>query len=119
MSTTKTLMMFAAAGLLPPAVVEGTAGADVTRAVMIHSPINDKAPVTGTPPRLKRTDEEQPGVEMPAALVFPDGRGLYFAATTELNGQPANRRIQGSMTTFKIEQDAAGNMIAKPDTATA
>jgi uncharacterized protein (TIGR03382 family) len=117
--TTKKLLMFAAAGLLTPAAIEGSASAEVTRAVMIHSPLNDKAPVTGTPPRLKRTDEEQPGVEMPSHIVFPDGRGLYFAGTTELNGQPANRRIQGSLTTFQLEQDAAGNIVAKPNTAAA
>ena len=66
--STKKLLMFAAAGLLTPAAIEGTASAEVTRSVMIHSPLNDKAPVTGTPARLKRTDEE-------------DIKGLTTAAT--------------------------------------
>ena len=48
------------------------------------APVKDLAPVTGSPARLKRTDEEQPGFEMPAFAFFTntDGtqtKGLYFA----------------------------------------
>src|SRR5262245_38968444 len=121
--TTKTLMMFAAAGLLGPAALEGTASAEITRTVMIHSPLNDKAPVTGTPARLQRTDEEQPGNGMPSFVIWTEGpnagKGLFFAASTELNGVGANRRVQGSLTTFKLDVNAEGNVVAVPDTTTA
>jgi len=35
---------------------------------------NDLAPTTGTPARLRRTDEEQPGKEMMHLALFGDGK---------------------------------------------
>jgi len=66
--TTKKLLTFAMAGLLAPAAFEGIASAEVhnsTVSVAIPAPAKDLAPVTGNPARLKRTDQEQPGAEMP------------------------------------------------------
>ena len=112
----KKLLMFAVAGLLAPAAYEGAAKAEVhgsNVSIAVPAPTNDKAPVTGTPPRLRRTDQEQPGNEMTAFAFFNDGiNGLFFSMSTELTTtagiQPAPNRIQLSLTPFHLEQGAQG-----------
>jgi MYXO-CTERM domain-containing protein len=69
----------------------------------------DLAPVTGNPPRLKRTDQEQPGAEM-AHLAFFKGNksGLYFEMRSgEINGALPNDREQLALVPFSLSQDAA------------
>ena len=122
--TNKKLLMFAVAGVLAPAVYEGVANAEVhssTVSVAVPAPINDKAPVTGNPPRLRRTDQEQPGNEMTAFAFFKDGiNGQFFSMTTELNGTRAQDNIQLSLTPFHLQQDATtGAVSAVADTAAA
>src|SRR5437868_4868491 len=68
---TKNLLMFAVAGaaLVPAA----NAAAEIRApkvAEIIPSPTNDKAPVTGTPARLRRTDSEQAGNEDTTYALF-------------------------------------------------
>ena len=114
----KKLMMFAVAGLAP--ALYGLANAESQSAavtVMIPEPVKDLAPVTGNPARLRRTDQEQPGNEMPAYAFFTnaDGTqtdGIYFAMTTELNGVGANDRIQLSAVPFSLKQDPATGAVA-------
>jgi uncharacterized protein (TIGR03382 family) len=116
------LMMFAVAGLLVPAAdaaAEIRGGKIVT---VIPSPTLDKAPVTGTPARLKKTDSEQPGNEHPSFALFGDGKtGIFFAATTELPGlnggapRPATRRVQLSAVPFSLVQAADGSVEVAPD----
>lgn len=116
------LLMFAVAGLLIPAAdaaAEIRAGKTVT---MIPTPTVDKAPTTGTPARLKKTDSEQPGNEHPTFALFADGKtGIFFAATTELPGvaggapRAAFRRVQLSAVPFTLAQAADGSVEAKPD----
>jgi MYXO-CTERM domain-containing protein len=89
--------------------------------------LSDTAPVGGTPtPRLRRTDEEQPGNEMPSAVLFGK-TGLYFVATVDMGGTApqseggtgrANRRIQGGMIPFTLVNEA-GTINAVPDKAAA
>jgi uncharacterized protein (TIGR03382 family) len=121
--TTKKLMMFAMAGALVPAA---NAAADIhagKQVEMIPRPVNDTAPVTGTPARLRRTDSEQAGHEMPKFALFADGKsGLYFAMSTELpptapGGTPraAFHRVQQSLVPFTLVQEADGSVTAKPD----
>lgn len=122
--TDKKLLMFAVAGLLAPAASEGVANAEVhnsTVSIAVPPPINDTAPVTGTPARLRRTDQEQAGNEMTAFALFGDGKsGLFFSMTTELNGQRAPNKMQLSLTPFALTQDAAtGQVSAVADTAVA
>src|SRR5262245_5637688 len=98
--TNKKLLMFAVAGaaLVPSTFEVAQAAPPLNMRVINPAPVNDVAPIGGSPmPRLKRTDEEQPGNEM-ASVWFPPGskKGLYFVATTELKQQAANRRIQGA-----------------------
>lgn len=115
MTNLKKLMMFAATGLLMPAL----ASADVTTAVFANSATADRAPVSGTPARLRRTDSEQAGHEMPTLAMFKDGKnGLVFAMSTELNGVAANHRVQLSLTKFKLDQDANGKVIVVADIPT-
>src|SRR5258705_425554 len=108
--TNQKLLMFAVAGMLAPvanAAADSSLRAPVTTMVIPH-PVVDKAPVTGTPARLRRTNEEQPGNEMATYAMFADGKsGLYFAMTTELPGvnpadpvRGANHRIQLSLVPF-------------------
>lgn len=114
--TNQKLMMIAVAGLLVPAA---NAAADIRAGkttLMIPSPTTDLAPVTGTPARLRRTDSEQAGNEMPAFALFADGKtGLYFSMTTELNGVAAFHRVQKSLVPFTLIQNADGSVEAKPD----
>ena len=117
------LLMFAVAGLLAPAV---DAAADVHGGkvvTVIPSPVQDTAPTTGTPARLKKTDSEQPGNEHPSFALFGDGKtGIFFAATTELPAtatggapRPANRRVQLSAVPFSLVQAADGSVEVAPD----
>jgi uncharacterized protein (TIGR03382 family) len=116
MTNLKKLMMFAATGLLMP----GLATADVKVSKFANSPTLDKAPVSGNPARLRRTDEEQPGNEMPTLAMFKDGKsGLVFSMSTELNGVGAQHRMQLSLTKFSLVQDAAGKVMAQADIPTA
>jgi uncharacterized protein (TIGR03382 family) len=114
--TNQKLLMFAVAGLLVPAA---SASADIRAGkttLMIPSPTTDLAPVGGTPARLRRTDSEQAGNEMPAFALFADGKsGLFFSMTTELNGQPAFHRVQKSLVPFTLVQNADGSVEAKAD----
>lgn len=129
----KTLVMFAVAGVAP--ALYGVANAESQGAVVsaiVPAPVKDLAPVTTatatTPARLRRTDQEQPGNEMPAFAFFTDAngkldpqnpQGMYFAMTTELqvNGTsvPAKNRIQLSATPFKLQQDSSGAVSALAD----
>ncbi|HEX8110554.1 MAG TPA: MYXO-CTERM sorting domain-containing protein [Kofleriaceae bacterium] len=122
--TNKKLVMFAVAGVVP--ALHGVVHAESQGAVVSlinPAPTKDLAPVTGTPARLKRTDEEQPGFEMPAFAFFtnPDGslppnpKGLYFAMATELNGVVAKNRMQLSSTPFQLMQDGSGAISAVSD----
>jgi MYXO-CTERM domain-containing protein len=113
------LMMFAAAGLLAPTVADAEVNR-ITQTKMIPSAINDLAPVSGTPARLRRTDEEQPGVENTTFTISPDGKsGVYFGMVTELNGVAATHRMQLAAVPFVLEQDATGAVVAKPNLAAA
>src|SRR5688572_6340535 len=100
MTNMKKLLMFAVAGLLAPTAANAEVGTAATIKVLA-APINDKAPVSGTPARLRRTNEEQPGNEMPALAMFGDGKsGLYFSMNTELNGVAAKHRMQLALVPF-------------------
>ena len=123
MTSMKKLLMFAASGLLAPAALEGTAVAEVGTAevtMMLPSPTNDRAPVSGTPARLRRTDEEQPGIEMPAAALFEGNKdGIYFVMATELPpttvGGPvraARHRMQLAAVPFTLAQDPTSGKVA-------
>lgn len=112
MTNLKKLMMFAATGLLMPAL----ATAEGQISTFVKSPTLDKAQVSGTPARLRRQDEQQPGNEMSVAAMFKDGKsGLAFAMTTELNGVRAQHRMQLSLTKFTLGQNAAGKVVATAD----
>ena len=102
------IAMLAATGLLPTVSHADIRSAAVTK--MNASSATDLAPVTQTtPPRLKRTDEEQPGNEMPKAAMFADGKsGLYFVMSTDLAGVKPNHRIQLAMIPFHLAQAADG-----------
>jgi uncharacterized protein (TIGR03382 family) len=121
--TNQKLLMFAVAGLLVPTAYEGIASAEVhgsAVSVAVPEPVNDTAPVTGNPPRLRRTDQEQPGNEMAAIALFGDGKnGLYFSMTTELNGTRAPNNIQLSLTPFALTQDAATGQVSAVANTTA
>ncbi|MBL9016051.1 MAG: hypothetical protein JNL83_17820 [Myxococcales bacterium] len=113
----KKLLMFAAAGLL--AVPATHAQAEVGTAevsTMVAAPVNDLAPVSGTPARLRRTDEEQPGNEMAKFAMFADNKkGLFVSMATELNGQPATHRMQLAVVPFSLVQTTTGKVTAQPD----
>lgn len=114
------LAMFAAAtGLLPSVASADLRSATIT--MMNASSATDTAPVTNTnPPRLRRTDEEQPGNEMPKAAMFGDGKtGIYFVMSTDLNGVKPNRRMQLAAIPFHLAQAADGTVSAVADMATA
>jgi len=110
------LFMFAVAGLLVPAAdaaAEISAGKTTT---VIPSPVNDKAPVTGTPLRLRKTDQEQAGHEHTSFALFADGKsGLHFGTSTELNGVAAPHRVQLSVVPFQLVQNADGSVEVKAD----
>ncbi|TMQ04693.1 MAG: hypothetical protein E6J91_42825, partial [Deltaproteobacteria bacterium] len=114
--TNKKLLMFAVAGILVPSAYERIASAEVHGSavtVVVPEPKNDTAPVTGNPPRLRRTDQEQPNAEMPAFALFGDGKsGLHFAMVTELNGVRAPNAVQLSLTPFTLTQDAATGQVS-------
>ncbi len=109
------LMMFAAAGLLTPAV----ANAEVKTATItkvLGAATTDLAEVSGTPARLRRQNERQPGNEDTAVAFFKDGKsGLMFSMNTELNGTRATHRMQLAMVPFTLAQDTAGAVIAQPN----
>jgi MYXO-CTERM domain-containing protein len=111
------LAMFAATGLLPSLAHADLRSAAITK--VNASSLTDTAPVTETtPPRLKRTDEEQPGNEMPKAAMFGDGTsGLYFVMSTDLNGVRPTRRVQLAMIPFHLVQEADGSISAATDMA--
>src|SRR5689334_1157732 len=122
--TTKKLLMFAVAGLLAPLAHDSVATAEVHNSVTtvaLPAPTKDLAPITGTPPRLKRQDRGQAGHEQAAFAMFGDGKtGFLFAMSTELNGTRATNRIQLSLTRFTLTQDpGTGSVSAAPDTASA
>src|SRR5688500_1726417 len=104
--------MFAVTGLLPAVASADFRSPQIT--MMSPAPTTDTAPVTQTtPPRLKRTDEEQAGFEMPKVALFGDGKsGLFFAMSTELNGVRPERRMQLAMIPFTLNQDADGSVKA-------
>jgi hypothetical protein len=110
------IAMFAAAtGLLPAVAHADVRSAAITK--MNASSATDFAPLTQTnPPRLKRTDEEQPGNEMPKAAMFGDNKsGLYFVMSTDLNGVKPTRRMQLAMIPFHLAQEADGSVKAVSD----
>ena len=113
------LMMFAAAGLLAPVAAQADV-ARITQAKMIPSPTTDLAEVTGTPARLRRQNERQPGNEDSTFSIAPDGKsGVYYAMTTELNGVRAFDRVQLAAVPFTLKQDATGAVVAEPNLAAA
>src|SRR5687767_7282950 len=116
MTKMKKLLMLAAAGVVP-ASFQGEANAEIraaTTAVVVPAPVNDLAQTSGTPARLRRSNERQPGNEMPTLAFFADGKsGLYFVMNTELNNQKPEHRVQLAMVPFVLEQDATGAVVAK------
>jgi len=107
------LMMFAAAGLLMPAAAQAEIRT-ATQTKILGAATTDKAIVSGTPARLRRQNERQPGNEMSVAAFFKDGKsGLFFSMNTELNGTRANHRIQLALVPFTLAQDAAGAVVAQ------
>lgn len=116
MTNMKKLLMFAAAGLLAPATnaFAEVGTAEVTMA--IPAPTNDTAPVSGTPARLRRTDEEQPGNEMAHLAMFAGGKnGLFVSMNTELNGVAAKHRMQLAVVPFSLVQTPTGSVKAQVD----
>ncbi|MBL0213304.1 MAG: hypothetical protein IPQ07_05435 [Myxococcales bacterium] len=115
----KKLLMFATAGLLAPAAANAEVGTAKV-VVMQESPVTDKAPVSGTPARLRRTDSEQAGAEMAHIGMFADGKtGLYVVMSTELKGVAATHRVQCAVTPFALTQGTDGSVTAAPDMALA
>jgi MYXO-CTERM domain-containing protein len=113
------LMMFAAAGLLVPVAAQADI-ARITQVKMIPSPTTDLAEVSGTPARLRRQNERQPGNENSTFSINPDRKGgVFYSMATELNGVRAFDRIQLAAVPFTIEQDATGAVVAKPNLAAA
>ena len=108
--------MFALTGLLLPAGAQAEVRAPIST-MMNKSSATDLAPVTQTtPPRLKRTDEEQPGNEMPTVTMFGDGKtGLFFTMSTDLNGVKPTRRVQLAMIPFHLAQGTDGSVSAVTD----
>jgi MYXO-CTERM domain-containing protein len=86
----------------------------------VGSPEKDLAPINNG--RLKRTDEEQAGTEMPTAAFF-DGykTGLYFAMRTELptatpgTVRPATHRMQLAAIPFQLTQGPMGHVKVTAD----
>jgi MYXO-CTERM domain-containing protein len=113
------LMMFTTAALLAPVVASADV-ARITQTKMIPSPTTDLAEVTGTPARLKRQNERQPGNEDVTFSVNADGKGgVFYSMATELNGVRATHRIQLAAVPFTLEQDGTGAVVAKPNMAAA
>jgi uncharacterized protein (TIGR03382 family) len=123
--TTKTLLMFAATGLITPVALEGAAeaGGKVTTSTIVLRAQEDTAPVANG--RLRRTNEEQPGNEM-STYTCKGTVCRYFSMTTELPpltaGGPVRRatdRMQLSMTPFTLQLRADGSVeaVANPDPA--
>jgi hypothetical protein len=99
------LMMFAAAGLLAPAVAQADLRTS-TQTKVLGAATTDLAEVSGTPARLRRQNERQPGNEDTALAFFADGKsGLMFSMNTELNGVRANHRMQLALIPFSLVQD--------------
>ncbi|MDX2094274.1 MAG: MYXO-CTERM sorting domain-containing protein [Kofleriaceae bacterium] len=123
MTNLKKLLMFAATGLLAPLSMEAAhaeIGAPVTKMV-VPSPTNDTAPINNG--RLRRTDEEQAGFEMPSVGFFDGNKeGLYFGMSTELPAlttggpvRPATHRMQLAVIPFSLTQGATGGVEITPD----
>ncbi|MDQ3334152.1 MAG: GlyGly-CTERM sorting domain-containing protein [Myxococcota bacterium] len=118
------LMMFAAAGLLVPAAAQADI-ARITQVKMVPSPTTDLAEVSGTPARLRRQNERQPGAENATFSINPDGKGgVFYVMSTELKGaRPTGGgnagRMQLAAVPFILKQDAAGAVVAEPNMATA
>lgn len=108
----KKFWLLAAAGLLIPTAAAAQSRAAKTTEV-IPSPVNNLAKVSGTPERLRRQNEQQPGNEMTTFAMFADGKkGLYFSMATELNGVAAKHRMQLALVPIELQQDAAdGNKV--------
>ena len=116
--------MFAASGLLTSAAYEGLASADVGAAQVtkvLGSSQLDLAPTTGNPPRLRRSDSDYPGAEMPHLAFFADGKsGLYFEMRSgDINGQLPVNRVQCAMVPFSLAQNPDGSVAAVADTTKA
>jgi hypothetical protein len=119
MSKKLQVAMFAASGLLS---LGGLASADVGAAQvtkLVGPSTNDLAPTTGNPPRLRRTDEEQPGKEMAHLSFFGDGKtGLYFVMSSgDINGVSPQNKMQGAMIPFHLAQNPDGTVAAVADMA--
>jgi hypothetical protein len=122
--TNKKLLMFALAGAVLPATAAQAEIKGHSETMMAPAPTQRFAPVGGTPARLRRTDEFQPGAEMATMAMFTDAdgkqkSGLYFYMAGEINGTLANRRIQGGMIPFSLTQATDGSVAATPDMAKA
>ncbi|MBA3541666.1 MAG: hypothetical protein H0T79_18780 [Deltaproteobacteria bacterium] len=103
-----------------PIALEGAASAEVgtySTTKLLGPSESDLAPVSGTPPRLRRTDEEQAGAEMPHLAFFGDNKsGIYFEMRSgELNGALPNRRIQLAAVPFSLTQADDGSVKAVGD----
>ena len=55
MTNMKKLLMLAAAGVIPSTLAHDATAGTPTQTMVIPSPVNDTAPVSGTPARLRRT----------------------------------------------------------------
>jgi uncharacterized protein (TIGR03382 family) len=123
MSSKTNLLMFAATSLLAPVALEGAAeaGGKTMTAVMLPRPVEDTAPTANG--RLRRTNEEQAGMEMSTFVLFGDKKsGIYFSMATELPpltaGGPVRRapdRVQLAAVPFVLEQAPDGSVTAKSD----
>jgi hypothetical protein len=119
----KFLMLLMAGAALAPTATNTADAAPKGARVMSMASLNDLAPVSGNPPRLRRTDEEQPNAEMACAIVMKDAagktttNGWYVFAAGNINGQPARRRVQGGMIPFTLQQEADGTVFAQSNPA--
>jgi hypothetical protein len=111
-------MSAAAAGLTTPVVAQAEVRASSKHMILASSP-EDFAPVTGNPTaekpaRLRRTDEEQPGNEMPHVAFFKDSaKGLYFSMSVDMVdpaaptvAHRATDRVQLALVPVELTQDA-------------
>jgi uncharacterized protein (TIGR03382 family) len=125
MTNNKTFLTLLLAGAaVAPTVTTDSADAAPPGATIINkASLDDLAPVSGNPPRLRRTDEEQPHNEMPCAVVMKDAtgkvttKGWYFVAAGSVNGLPARRRVQGAMIPFSLAQLPDGTVRAEANQA--
>ena len=128
--------MYAFVGLgLMGSVASAEVGVAKQAQILTWSP-NDLAPTTGNPPRLQRTDQNQPGAEMSHLGFFAGNKaGIYFemrsgdlCGTTSpgIGGQPSSvtgcvspqDQIQLAAVPFHLVQDPAdGSVSAVADIA--